>query len=588
MSHYTSDSDSEKYVKSRHTHNRNDGYFYDLGPSRFHQTGPTDIVYTSDEDDDSEIDCFKSTERWHSGRHSPVPPPIPHFAPETPVVYNTVVNNKFSDDEHSSHDRHYPAHRKPIIHNGHQDRSQFYTQHQNPNLGYPPNTSFINVSHQEMVPLSYHEPRHHRPHSSHSCRSSSSSRRSCSRHSPHHLTVKLDDQGTFEKYKVDSQKLEEALMHERHALEEIIRLEKMAMKDRTDAATSSLELERLRREQEEQRDAARREKERLEAAELRLARQKLDEIERERERIEDERRRTESANLHCAQEELKAINLRREKELEEKRRKEEENLRRAKETLDELNRRKEAEEAEKRLAESLELRRRKEAEAAEREQKERKDIENRAIEQYKLKEADRIRLEAEEKERIDREVKRGLEERLAASGLDSKTIASIVSGKKVDHECEHASDYKDYDSALTTYQDQYAGGYLAQPTYTRMHRSYISVETLIAFNINFLFDQDPNYIIITREVPEWERAYLWQHTSTLRAGRSSHDETGQCHQKRHRSTSRGREHHRHHRHRSYSRVVKYKISDDTKEQSAHKSHSKPRSPSLLMFLAGAR
>ncbi|KKF94403.1 hypothetical protein CFO_g3244 [Ceratocystis platani] len=499
MSHYTSESDSDKYVKSgnhRRTHNRNDGYFYDLGPSRFHQTGPTDIVYTSDEDDDSEIDCFKSTERWHSGRHSPVPPPIPHFASETPVVYNTVVNNKFSDDEHSSHDRHYPAQRKPIIHNGHQDRSQFYTQHQNPNLGYPPNTSFINVSHQEM----------------------------------------LDDQGTFEKYKVDSQKLEEALMHERHALEERIRLEKMAMKDRTDAATSSLELERLRREQEEQRDAARREKERLEAGELRLARQKLDEIERERERIEDERRRTESASLHCAQEELKAINLRREKELEEKRRKEEENLRRAKETLDELNRRKEAEEAEKRLAESLELRRRKEAEAAEREQKERKDIENRAIEQYKLKEADRIRLEAEERERIDREVKRGLEERLAASGLDSKTIASIVSGKKVDHECEHASDYKDYDSALTTYQDQ-------TPTTSLLpekspNGSAPTYGSTLAYSVQGVLVMTKLANVIKKDI---------------------------------------------------DLLLEVENSIITVTVAAHKrSHSKPRSPSLLMFLAGAR
>ncbi|KAL1896472.1 hypothetical protein Cpir12675_002761 [Ceratocystis pirilliformis] len=526
MSHYTSDSDSDKYVESRHhrrTHNRNDGYYYDLNTCQFHQSGPADIVYTSDDDDDSETDYFKSTDSWHSGRHSPVSPAITHFPPEAPVVYNTVVNNKFSDDEHSSHDRHYQVQRKPITHNSHENQ------------------------------------------------------------------IKLDDQGILEKCKLDSQKLEEALMHERHVLEERIRLEKIAMKDRMDATTSSLELERLKREQEKKREAARREKERLEAEELRLARQKLAEIERERERIENERRRTESASLHRARVELNAINHHHEKELEEKRRKEEESLRRAKETLDELNRRKEAEEAERRLAESLELRRRKEAEAAEREQKERKEIENWAIEQYKLKEANRIKLEAEEKERFDREIKRGLEERLAASGLDNKTIASIVSGKKVelDHECEHASDHKDHDSALTTYQDQRAGDYLAQilqPTYTRMHRSYISVKTLIAFNIDFLFDQDPNYIIITREVPEWERACLWEHTSTLREEHSSYYD-----KKRYRSTSRGREQYRHHRHRSYSRTRKYKISDNTKEQASHKrNHSKPRSPSLLMFLAGAR
>ncbi|KAL8377232.1 hypothetical protein RB595_008080 [Gaeumannomyces hyphopodioides] len=56
-----------------------------------------------------------------------------------------------------------------------------------------------------------------------------------------------------------------------------------------------------------------------------------------------------------------------------------------------------------------------------------------------------------------------------------------------------------------------------RPTYTRVARRHLSLETLKAFNISFTLDpQDPDYFLIKRLVPEEEQDQLWQHTRTIR------------------------------------------------------------------------
>ncbi|RDL35254.1 uncharacterized protein BP5553_07185 [Venustampulla echinocandica] len=59
-------------------------------------------------------------------------------------------------------------------------------------------------------------------------------------------------------------------------------------------------------------------------------------------------------------------------------------------------------------------------------------------------------------------------------------------------------------------------------TYTRMARRHLSVETLRAHNLDWQFDENPDYVIIKRWVPEEEQDRLWEHTKAIRAQRRHH------------------------------------------------------------------
>ncbi|KAF5724201.1 transcription factor Cys6 [Fusarium mundagurra] len=59
----------------------------------------------------------------------------------------------------------------------------------------------------------------------------------------------------------------------------------------------------------------------------------------------------------------------------------------------------------------------------------------------------------------------------------------------------------------------------SRPTYTRMSRRHISIETLRESNINFDFDADPDYVLVEGSVPEWEQDRLWEHTQLIREKR---------------------------------------------------------------------
>ncbi|KAI9151388.1 transcription factor Cys6 [Paramyrothecium foliicola] len=58
-----------------------------------------------------------------------------------------------------------------------------------------------------------------------------------------------------------------------------------------------------------------------------------------------------------------------------------------------------------------------------------------------------------------------------------------------------------------------------RPTYTRMGRRYVSIETLRAFMVDFEIDEDPEYFLIKRWVPEWEQDAFWKHSRQIREQR---------------------------------------------------------------------
>lgn len=202
--------------------------------------------------------------------------------------------------------------------------------------------------------------------------------------------------------------------------------------------------------------------------------------------------------LEKTRKELEMFKLKAEREEEAKRLKKElelEKLRKEREEEEEKKRsKKEAEEA-------VEKWKRDEFRRKEREKKE----EEEAIEKFKRKQEK----EKREKEEREKEYQHRLEDDLRKAGYDDRAIAVVTKKEK-------AIDPN-------------------RPTFTRMSRRHLSIETLNAYRIDYEFDvvssrdlclrrranqlQDPNYVLIRRWVPEYEQDFLWNHTREIRERR---------------------------------------------------------------------
>jgi hypothetical protein len=218
----------------------------------------------------------------------------------------------------------------------------------------------------------------------------------------------------------------------------------------------------------------------------------------------------EDYELERTRKELEQYKLASEREQEEKRIKKEMELNRLRED-------KRAEEEKRRMRreaeEAVEIFKIKEAEKAAKEREEKirmkKEAEE-AVEIFKIKEAEKAAKEKEEKEEREKEYQRRLEEDLRKSGMDERQIAVVTQkNKAVDPN---------------------------RPTYTRMSRKHLSIETLNRYRIDYEWDtvsaelneypkrankvQDPDYILIKRWVPEYEQDFLWAHTREIRERRA--------------------------------------------------------------------
>lgn len=170
----------------------------------------------------------------------------------------------------------------------------------------------------------------------------------------------------------------------------------------------------------------------------------------------------------------------------------------------------EREAEEKRLKKEMELARLKEEKRKAEEKKRAEKEAEEAVKKYKEKEAERAAKEKKEREERDKEYERRLEEDLRKSGLDERQIAVITKKEKqIDPN---------------------------RPTYTRMSRRHLSIETLNRYRLDYEFDQvknhqslremqytntrqDPDYVLIKRWVPEYEQDFLWSHTREIRERR---------------------------------------------------------------------
>jgi hypothetical protein len=243
------------------------------------------------------------------------------------------------------------------------------------------------------------------------------------------------------------------------------------------------EFKRPRRELEGYNRAHTREDYELERPRERLEADKLQEVRsREEYELEHTRKELEKYKIHSTEEDYE--------------------LEKAKEELVAYKLEKEREAEEKRIKKETELRKLAEAKG-ESEEEARPKMDS---ERYKQEEDEKAAKERREEER-DKGYQYRLEDDLRKSGMDRRQIAVVLTKDK--------------------------GVDLSRPTYTRMSRKYVSIETLNRYRIDYEWDQvrpilgylqvranrdfqDPDYILIKRWVPGYEQDFLWAHTKQIR------------------------------------------------------------------------
>ncbi|CAK7563985.1 MAG: hypothetical protein SEPTF4163_001868 [Sporothrix epigloea] len=279
----------------------------------------------------------------------------------------------------------------------------------------------------------------------------------------------------------------------------------------------------------------------------------------------------EEADMARAKRELDAIKAEQENARKEQQRerlyKDKSELERAKRELDAIRQREERELEEKRIKKELELKALEEQKRAQEEKDRRDKLEREAIERYKIKEAQRIAKEAADREEADREYKRRLQEDLLRSGVDEKDIQAILDKKSIKPEKKEEKKSQP-DISIDIGNNVGVGTSLVaaqRPTYTRMARRHLSIETLNYYHVDYDYDPDPEYILVKRWVPEDERLYWWQHTKTIREKRKTVIKI-EADRPRH-----------HHLEPEFEWVRK-----------KDRRRSRSKSPGLLMYLAGAK
>ncbi|KAI9656863.1 MAG: hypothetical protein M1821_003502 [Bathelium mastoideum] len=134
-------------------------------------------------------------------------------------------------------------------------------------------------------------------------------------------------------------------------------------------------------------------------------------------------------------------------------------------------------------------------------EKEEKDArEKKAYEEFKLKE-ERDKKAKEEKEKAEeKKAEELMATRMRKAGYTEEQIQKTL------HPEEHKKKTKVKVEKTFAFPSP-------SPTYPKIHKDYLSVDTLIYYNLPYEYDKsDPNYIIILREMDRHETEVLFEHT----------------------------------------------------------------------------
>jgi hypothetical protein len=98
--------------------------------------------------------------------------------------------------------------------------------------------------------------------------------------------------------------------------------------------------------------------------------------------------------------------------------------------------------------------------------------------------------------------------RLAKFNLDDDQIEALVSPEE--------GKQKDLQPGVSTHAERNEIATTPQPTYAKVHKKYLDIETLHYYDIPYQYDADSDYIIILREMTQKETEILFEHTRRLR------------------------------------------------------------------------
>lgn len=152
-------------------------------------------------------------------------------------------------------------------------------------------------------------------------------------------------------------------------------------------------------------------------------------------------------------------------------------------------------------------------EEEERQRKE-KEEEERFMERQRKKAAE----EKAKKEKKEKEVEEEMRKRLAVFGFQENQIQAMIKAE----EAQHQAPPPPLQQGLTPKNPLPRLTGVHQPTYVKVHKQHLAIDTLVYYNIPYEIDSlDPNYIIILREMEPNETEILFEHTRRLRTRTTS-------------------------------------------------------------------
>ncbi|KAF2264599.1 hypothetical protein CC78DRAFT_544098 [Lojkania enalia] len=139
------------------------------------------------------------------------------------------------------------------------------------------------------------------------------------------------------------------------------------------------------------------------------------------------------------------------------------------------------------------------------EEQKKKDEEKAQWEAFLLKQKQKEQEAKEKQEKEEAELEEQMRKRLAQFGFQENQIQAMIKP-------EETAKLQQGMTPLKPLQLTH------QPTYVKVHKDHLSVDTLVYYDIPYEYDRsDPNYIIILREMDSRETEVLFEHTRRLRS-----------------------------------------------------------------------
>ncbi|KAI4171009.1 MAG: hypothetical protein LQ343_004546 [Gyalolechia ehrenbergii] len=180
--------------------------------------------------------------------------------------------------------------------------------------------------------------------------------------------------------------------------------------------------------------------------------------------------------------------------------------------LDELEKKQEEEEARERAKQAMLLEEAKKAA----QKKEEEEFKKRVLAEAERERYEKEMKEKKKKEEDDKIFKARLKDMYLARGYSEESIENMIE----DAEKKNKGHGISHDNTMVKITDQTKVVDLNKPTYIKVHRKYLSPDTLDAYNLPWDWDdQDSNYLVIKRWINQVNQDKLFAHTSKLREQR---------------------------------------------------------------------